>query len=254
MEKSLLVPHFSYTSFLDLTPLHHLLPVLNSHIPASYFPDSHPNSLLNQCQKYLSAAISPYSIYKGSQPEQLGPEVPQEARYAKLTYLPFLLKTLSQTMMERPIFRLSIRPHADIALALSTPTGLYSPVLKSVERHSVYSIAGEVKRISELVRGQTSRLTKEDFDGTPTSSGEDGKTRPRKSATLTVSNVGAIGHGTGAHPVLVLGDGVAIVAVGRARWEWDADPAYDGYRDTLDATLLGFDANPESGLQVLITE
>ncbi|KAF5335419.1 hypothetical protein D9758_016908 [Tetrapyrgos nigripes] len=269
MEKSLLVPHFSYTSFLDLTPLHHLLPVLNSHIPASYLPDSHPNSFLNQRQRYLSAAVSPFSIYKGSQPEQQGPEVPQEARYAKLTYLPFLLKTLSQAMMEWPIFRstitdssspssspststkpsLSIRPHADIALALSTPTGLYSPVLKSVERHSVYSIAGEVKRISELARGQTSRLTKEDFDGTPASSGEDGETRPRKGATLTVSNVGAIGHGTGAHPVLVPGGGVAIVAVGRARWEWDADPAYDNYRDTLDAFSLGFDANPESGLQ-----
>ncbi|KAF5356675.1 hypothetical protein D9758_013736 [Tetrapyrgos nigripes] len=104
-------------------------------------------------------------------------------------------------------------------------------------------MAGEVKRISKLARGQTSSLRKEDFDGRP------GKTCPHKGATLTVSNVGAIRH-TGARPVLVPGGGVAIVAVGRARWEWDADPAYDDYhdRDTLDAASLGFDANPESGL------
>ncbi|KAF5330091.1 hypothetical protein D9758_018818 [Tetrapyrgos nigripes] len=213
----------------------------------------------------LFATISPFSIYKGSQPKQQGPEVPQEVRYAKLTYLPFLLKMLSQVMMEWPIFRptiadssssslspststklsLSIHPHADIALALSTPT----VILTHTEECGTRYIAGEVKRISKLARGQTSRLTKEDFDGTSVSSGEDSKTRPHKGATLTASNVGAIGHGTSAHPVLILGGGVAVVAVGRARWEWDVYPGYDDYRDTFDVVSLGFDANSESGLQ-----
>jgi 2-oxoisovalerate dehydrogenase E2 component (dihydrolipoyl transacylase) len=41
---------------------------------------------------------------------------------------------------------------------------------------------------------------------------------PRRGGTLTVSNVGAIGQGEFAAPVLVPGGGVAIVAIGRAKW------------------------------------
>ena len=40
---------------------------------------------------------------------------------------------------------------------------------------------------------------------------------------MTVSNIGAIGAGEFAMPVLVPGGGVAIVAVGRARWMWDVE-------------------------------
>lgn len=38
---------------------------------------------------------------------------------------------------------------------------------------------------------------------------------------MIVSNVGAVGAGVFANPLLVPGAGLAIVAVGRARWEWD---------------------------------
>lgn len=38
-----------------------------------------------------------------------------------------------------------------------------------------------------------------------------------------MSNVGAIGAGESAMPVLVPGGGVAIVALGRARWVWDVE-------------------------------
>lgn len=44
---------------------------------------------------------------------------------------------------------------------------------------------------------------------------------PKRGGTLTVSNVGGIGAGEGASPVLVPGGGVAIVAIGRAKWVWD---------------------------------
>lgn len=46
---------------------------------------------------------------------------------------------------------------------------------------------------------------------------------PKRGGTLTVSNVGAIGAGDFASPVLVPGGGVAIVAIGRAKWVWDVD-------------------------------
>lgn len=40
---------------------------------------------------------------------------------------------------------------------------------------------------------------------------------------MTVSNIGGIGDGESASPVLVPGGGVAIVAIGRAKWVWDVD-------------------------------
>lgn len=46
---------------------------------------------------------------------------------------------------------------------------------------------------------------------------------PKRGGTVTVSNVGAIGDGDFAAPVLVPGGGVAIVAIGRAKWVWDVN-------------------------------
>ena len=46
---------------------------------------------------------------------------------------------------------------------------------------------------------------------------------PKRGGTITVSNVGAIGDGDFANPVLVPGAGVAIVAIGRAKWVWDVN-------------------------------
>ncbi len=46
---------------------------------------------------------------------------------------------------------------------------------------------------------------------------------PKRGGTVTVSNVGAIGAGEFASPVLVPGGGVAIVAIGRAKWIRDEE-------------------------------
>ncbi len=46
---------------------------------------------------------------------------------------------------------------------------------------------------------------------------------PKRGGTLTVSNIGGIGDREGASPILVPGGGVAIVAVGRAKWVWDVN-------------------------------
>jgi len=53
---------------------------------------------------------------------------------------------------------------------------------------------------------------------------------PKRGGTITVSNVGAIGAGDFASPVLVPGGGVAIVAIGRAKWVWDVDRKAEGER------------------------
>lgn len=45
-----------------------------------------------------------------------------------------------------------------------------------------------------------------------------------------MSNVGGIGAVDSASPVLVPGGGVAIMAVGRAKWVWDVDNVEGGVR------------------------
>jgi len=150
--------------------------------------------------------------------------VPESQQYTRLTYLPILLKMLSRAMLEWPLLRssitpssaegtgkptLTVRPHADISIALSTPTGLYSPTLQQADTSSVYSLAARLKHLSHLGRQTPCALTPVEL--------------PKRGGTVTVSNVGAIGAGEFAAPVLVPGGGVAIVALGRAKWVWDVE-------------------------------
>lgn len=104
---------------------------------------------------------------------------------------------------------LTIRPHADISIALSTATGLYSPTLQHVDTHSIYALSSRLKHLSYLGRQVPCGLSPAEM--------------PKRGGTVTVSNVGALGAGEFAAPVLVPGGGVAIVALGRAKWVWDVD-------------------------------
>jgi 2-oxoisovalerate dehydrogenase E2 component (dihydrolipoyl transacylase) len=217
--QSLEIPHFGYSTTLDITELHALLPVLNAYIPTHYLPPSNTPPPFDPAHALGVPAA---------------PDLPDTARYTRLTYLPFLLKTLARTMMDWPLFRasitpspsasssspanakptLTIRPHADIALALATPTGLYTPLLRATDTRSVFALASDLAHLAALGRRVPSGLTAAHLG-------------PR-GGTLSVSNVGATGRGTGAAPVLVPGGGVAIVALGRAEWVWDVSERYWG--------------------------
>ncbi|KZP22094.1 CoA-dependent acyltransferase [Athelia psychrophila] len=194
MVKSLEIPHFGYSTTLDLTAIHNMMSTFNTHIPPHFLPSSSgaPAQLIN-----------PSAIY----PAPSGPDVPPSAQYTKLTYLPILLKTLSKAMIQWPLLRssitpqpadskdkptLTVRPHADISIALSTPTGLYTPTLAAVDTSSVYALHAALKQLAHLGRQTPSGLTPKEM--------------PRRGGTLTVSN-----------------GGVAIVAIGRAKWVWDVD-------------------------------
>jgi 2-oxoisovalerate dehydrogenase E2 component (dihydrolipoyl transacylase) len=158
--------------------------------------------------------VNPNALLSASLPT----DIPETGKYTKLTYLPFLLKTLAMSMMEWPLLRgsitpgtpagskptMTIRPTSDIALALSTPTGLYTPTILGTNAHSVFSIASKLKHLSHLGRQTPSGLTPKEM--------------PKKGGTITVSNVGAVGKGEVASPVLVPGGGITIVAIGRAKW------------------------------------
>ncbi|KAF8123119.1 CoA-dependent acyltransferase [Boletus edulis] len=221
MTQSLGIPMFGYATSLDLTRFHGMLPTLNGNIPAHYLPSS---STLERSR--TSQMVNPSALY----PAPTHPSIPDGATFTKLTYLPFLLKTLANAMMEWPILRasitpttdanadkkptLTIRPTADITLALSTPTGLYTPTIGAAQTLSMHGLASRVAHLAHLGRQVPCGLTPREM--------------PRRGGTISVSNIGAIGKGEYASPVLVPGGGVAIVAIGRARWVWDvSDEVWD---------------------------
>ncbi|KAF8264344.1 2-oxoacid dehydrogenases acyltransferase-domain-containing protein [Lactarius quietus] len=212
MEKSLAIPHFGYSTSLDITALHNILPILNANIPQHYLPPSKVQS---------TPPLVSASSFLPTPPVHTPPA---SGTYDKLTYLPVLLKTLSKAMHAWPLFRssitpgsasegrkptLTVRPNSDICVALSTPTGLYTPTVRAADKHSVYSVASTLKHLAHLGRQVPSALTPAEL--------------PRRGGTLTVSNIGAVGAGESAMPLLVPGGGVAIVALGRARWVWDVE-------------------------------
>ena len=104
----------------------------------------------------------------------------------KLTFMPFFIKALSLTLNKFPEFNSSIDMEAEllithrvhnVGIAMDTPLGLMVPVLKNVEKMSLY----EVIRAFQLLRkkAQSGKLESKDM----------------KESTVTISNFGALGAG-----------------------------------------------------------
>lgn len=203
----------SYSTYIDVTPLQAMIPTLSANIPPHFLP---PESALLLGPQ----AVSQHAVFGNNYHPPAPPSDPL-SHYTKLTLLPLLLKALSKAMMEWPLFRssitsstpkptVSIRPQADICIGLSTPSGLFSPTIQRVDRLNTYEIMGELRRLSNLGRRTPNH-------------GLGPRELPPKGGTITVSNVGAIGKGEFASPILVPGGGVAIVALGRAQWVNELD-------------------------------
>ncbi|CAO2650569.1 Nn.00g018610.m01.CDS01 [Neocucurbitaria sp. VM-36] len=164
MTKSLSIPHFLYTDVVDFSALTSLR------------------------EKYNT-----------------GREKPD-----RITPLPIIVKAVSLTLQKFPLLnahldtstnpdkpQIILKGNHNIGIAVDSPSGLLVPVIKSVQNHSIASLAEEIQRLSSLARA--GKLTSADLTG----------------ATFTVSNIGSIG-GTAVAPVIV-GPQVGILGIGRAR-------------------------------------
>ena len=127
-----------------------------------------------------------------------------EKKGAKLTLTPFVLKAVTATLKQHPIFNSSldevaneiiIKEYVHLGIAVDTDQGLLVPVLRDVDKKSMFDLAKELEALAAKARDR--KVTVEEMKG----------------GTFTISNQGAIG---GAHftPVVNLPE-VAILGLGR---------------------------------------
>lgn len=133
---------------------------------------------------------------------ELKPEA--ERKGVKLTFLPFLLKACAKTLAEHPQFNVSLhssgeyviqKKYCHIGMAVATEAGLVVPVIRDVDKKSIWELAAEVIELSAKARDR--KLTMEEMQG----------------ACFTISSLGAIG-GTGFIPIINAPE-VAILGVAK---------------------------------------
>jgi pyruvate dehydrogenase E2 component (dihydrolipoamide acetyltransferase) len=127
-----------------------------------------------------------------------------EKKGIKLTPLPFIVKACAYALIEHPQFNVSLhssgakkiqKKYVHIGIAVATPAGLMVPVLKNVDRKSIWEIAAEIAELGEKAKDR--KLSKEEMQG----------------ACFTVSSLGNLG-GTGFTPIVNAPE-VAILGVSK---------------------------------------
>jgi pyruvate dehydrogenase E2 component (dihydrolipoamide acetyltransferase) len=133
---------------------------------------------------------------------ELKPEA--EEKGVNLTFLPFLLKASAKALAEYPQFNVSLHSSGEyviqkkyyhIGVAVATEAGLVVPVIRDVDKKSIYELADEIIELSDKARQRKLKL--EEMQG----------------ACFTISSLGAIG-GTGFIPIINAPE-VAILGVSK---------------------------------------
>ena len=126
----------------------------------------------------------------------------------KLTITPFILKVMASALKTFPQFNASIdltrneiiqKKYYNLGMAVDTERGLLVPVVKDVDKKSIFQLAKELNEISERARAK--KLTIEEMQG----------------GCFTLTNLGGIG-GTYFTPIVNWPE-AAILGVSRAQWE-----------------------------------
>jgi len=129
-----------------------------------------------------------------------------EAKGVKLTLTPFVLKAVADTLKKHGIFNSSLdevaneivlKEYVHLGIAVDTDQGLMVPVIRDVDKKSMFDLAKELEQLAAKARDR--KISADEMKG----------------GTFTISNQGAIG---GAHftPIINLPE-VAILGLGRGR-------------------------------------
>ena len=114
--------------------------------------------------------------------EKLKPEAAKKG--IKLTFLPFIVRALSKSLSEFPMFNSSLDEAAgeivvkrrhNVGIAVAAPQGLVVPNIKAAQDKDVWTLASEISTLAEKVRAKTIEV----------SALQDG--------TITITNIGPIG-------------------------------------------------------------
>ena len=126
----------------------------------------------------------------------------------KVTFLPFLMKAATIVLKERPAFNSSL-DHTDqnlvfknyyhLGIAVDTPSGLTVPVVRDVDKKSIFELSENLRDLS--ARARDKKLKPDEMKG----------------GTFTISSLGGIG-GTGFSPIVNPPE-VAILGVSRSAWK-----------------------------------
>ena len=124
----------------------------------------------------------------------------------RITLLGFVLKIMVSALKKFPSFNASIHPNGEnlvlkkyfhIGVAVDTPNGLVVPVIRDVDRKSIFDLARELGEVSEKARN--GKLSPADMQG----------------GCISISSLGGIG-GTAFTPIVNAPE-VAILGLSRAR-------------------------------------
>ncbi len=127
-----------------------------------------------------------------------------DKRGVKVTPLPFLLKACAIALRAHPKFNSSLlndgehivfKKYAHIGIAVDTPAGLMVPVVRDVDRKSIWELAAETAELSQKAKDR--KLKPDEMQG----------------GCFTISSLGNIG-GTGFTPIINAPE-VAILAVSK---------------------------------------
>jgi pyruvate dehydrogenase E2 component (dihydrolipoamide acetyltransferase) len=134
--------------------------------------------------------------------QHLQPEA--ERRGLRLTYLPFIVKAVTQSLKENPYLNASLdmanktiqlHRHFHIGIATAVPEGLLVPVIHHADQLNLLQITGELTRLGDLA--QQRKLELNELSG----------------STFTITNFGSFGGHQGT-PIINPPE-VAILGVGR---------------------------------------
>jgi pyruvate dehydrogenase E2 component (dihydrolipoamide acetyltransferase) len=137
-----------------------------------------------------------------------------EQRGTRLTPMPFLLKACAAALRDNPKFASSLsgggeqlvyKKYIHIGMAVDTPAGLVVPVIRDVDKKSVWALADEVVELA--TRARERKLTPAEMQG----------------GCFTISSLGNIG-GRGFTPIVNAPE-VGILGVSKAetRPVWNGD-------------------------------